>query len=474
VTDLLATPDVTSAPPRVSAIVTARDAEAEIVATLDSVLAQDHPLERIELIVVDDGSVDGTAALVEEYAACTPAEVRVLRQPRTGAAAALGAALAAASGDVFALLPAGETWPPGQLATQLAMFEQRPEVGLVYSKLTGPAAEDPPDPPRGRPAGRLLREDCIAPSSIALRAALLDELGPPPAEVARADRWLAVRMACVAEIEWIPLPREGEAEVPAEEDVLSGPFAPRDTRATALRDTLDLQRWFLRRVTVDAAYAGELGPLWTAFTRTARELLATASGNPFAELLTITDAERAEARRLLADAHDAFTHGETWPATVLAACAAATDPWYAPARELLAELLCGRPRRVPADPLAGARRFVTLAYADELLADPELLAAYGAMFDSDADATLAIDASRLTPAAAGDALARLVTELGMDRNGTAHLLAVLGPIDAALRERLPANVDALLTRVPRGLATPSFDAGSIRALRELAMRAPAA
>jgi hypothetical protein len=470
VTDLPPTPDVTSSQ-RVSALVTARDAEAQIVATLDSALAQDHPLEAIELLVVDDGSVDGTAALVQDYAACTPADVRLVRRPRAGTAAALATALEQASGDVLSLLPAGETWPAGQLATQLALLEQRPEVGLVYCELTGPAAADPPDPPRGHPAGRLLREDCIAPASIALRAALLDELGPPPAEVLRADRWLVVQVACVAEIEWIPVPRERAAE---ETDEADCPFVSREARAAALRETLALQRWFLRRVTAEAPYAGELGQLWTAFTRNARELLATTSGDPFVELLTVTDADRAEARRLLADAHDALTQGETWPATALAARAAATDPWCAPARALLAETLTGRPRRTPADPLAGARRFVTLAYADELLADPELLAAYGAMFDSDADATLAIDASRLTPAAAADALARLVRELGMDCTGTAHLLAVLGPIDAALRERLPARVDALLTRVPRGLATPSFDAGSIRALRELAMRAPAA
>ncbi len=473
VTDQLIPPHAAPSVPLVSVLVTARDAEDRIVATLDSVLAQNHPLELLELIVVDDGSVDGTAALVEQYAAATPVRVQLVRRPHTGTAAALATAIDVARGDVLALLAAGDTWPAEQLAAQLTVLAERPEVGLVYCELTGAAADEPPDPPRGRPAGRLLHEDCIGRSSIALRATLLDGVDPLPADIPRADRWLAVQAACVAEIEWMPVERAPlDLAAAADEDERAP--GSRSERAAALRETLALQRWFLRHVTADAPYADELGPLWTSFTRSARELLASAGGDPFVELLTVTDADRADARRALADAHDALVRGETWPATALAARAAATDPWCAPARELLAETLTGRPRRMPADPLAGARRFVTLAYADELVADPELLAAYGATFDSDADATLAIDASRLTPAAAAEALARLVSELGMDGSGTAHLIAVLGPIDVAMRERLPANVDALLTRVPRAIATPAFDAGSIRALRELAMHAPAA
>jgi hypothetical protein len=128
---------------------------------------------------------------------------------------------------------------------------------------------------------------------------------------------------------------------------------------------------------------------------------------------------------------------------------------------------------MPSDPLAGARRFVTLAFAEELLAEPDLLAAYGAAFDRNADATLAIDASGLVPAIAAERLGTLVHELELDGSTSAHLLAVLGPIDATLRSRLPTRADALLTRAPRG-ATPSFDDRSIGALRELATRASAA
>jgi hypothetical protein len=468
VTDPPTPPD---APPLVSVLVTAHDAEEQLVATLDSVLGQDYPAERLETIVVDDGSSDRTADLVEEYAACTPSRIQLVRQPHTGAAAALATALAQAHGEMLALLAAGATWPAGQISAQVATLQQRPELDLVYTELTGLAAEEPPDPPRGQPVARLLREDCVAGSSIALRRALVAELGPPPKEIARVDRWLLARAACLGEIDWVPVPREPSG---TESDDERLPTSATAARVVALRDTLPLQRWFLRQATADAPYVGELGALWHAFARNARQLLADTGGDPFTELIAVSDGDRAEARRLLADAHEAVARRETWPATALAARAAAADPWCAPARTLLAELLAGRPRRVPADPLAGARRFVTLAFADELLADPQLLAAYGRTFDSGADATLAIDASALMPATAARALGGLVRELELDRAGSAHLLAVVGPIDAALRARLPAQADALLTRVARGTATPSFDDRSIAALRERAMHAPAA
>jgi glycosyl transferase family 2 len=462
-----------TAPPFVSALVTARDDEERIAATLDSVLAQEHPAERLEAIVVDDGSVDRTADVADEYAARHPGRVRVIRQPRSGTVAAVARAVAEARGDVLALLAAGDAWPAGRIELQAAVLEQDPEIGLVYSEVRVVDGQHP-DPPVGRPIARLLREDGIAPSSIALRASLLGELGPIPAGILRADRWLVAQIATLAEIAWVASPGVG-ASTPmpkaAGEDTVVVETAP--DRAQALRESLVLQRWFLQHATTEPPLSEELGAIWSAFTATARQLLATGGGDPFTELVVVTDAERDGARRTLAEAHETFARGETLPATVLAARAAALDPWCAPARALLAQTLTRRPRRTNADPLAGARRFVTLAFADELLGDRELLAAYAQAFDADADATLAIDASALLPATAAEALSALVRDVGLDQDGTAHVIAVLGPIDAAVRERLPAQADALLTRVERTpRATPRFDDRSIGGLRELSRRAP--
>lgn len=455
--------------PLVSVLVLAHDAAEGLAASLEGALAQDYPAERLEVVVVDDGT-----SAAAGWTKLLPERVRFVEQPGADPLAATARALAEARGEILALLAPGDRWPVGRIAAQVAALAEWPEVGLVYSELLPLDG----DPPSGRPVGRLLREPpCVAPSSIALRASLLPALGPLPAELPRAEWWLTVRAACVAEIAWVPA---GMAPVVGPDDAgdLDGVAAETGSadREAALREALAVQRWFLRNATSESPYADELGAIWKAFMANARRLLAAAGGDPFAEIVIVTDADRSEARRALADARDAIANGDTWPASALAVRAAALDPWCAPARELVAETLAARPRRAAGDPLAGARRFVTLAFAEELLERPELLAAYGARFDGAADATLAIDASTLLPATAGQALGELVAELGLDGDGTAHLIAVLGPIDASVRAQLPERADALLTAAETASAgtAPAFDAGAIDALHALARHATAA
>jgi glycosyltransferase involved in cell wall biosynthesis len=458
-------------PPFVSVLVTALDAAEGLAASLDSALAQDYPPERLEVVVVDDGANDVSVG----YAELFPGRVRVILQPGADVVGATSRALSEARGDVLALLECGDRWPVGRISAQVAGLDEW-GVGLVYSE---PVTVEG-DPPSEWSVARLLREPpCIAPSSIALRASMLPALGPLPAELPRAAWWLAVRAASLGELAWVP---GGVAPVDAadSDDGSDGDGSRAKAEAAredALREALAVQRRFLCSVTSESVYADELGEIWRSFTANARRLLAAAGDDPFAELVTVTDADRSEARRALADARDALAQGDTWPAAALSVRAAALDPWCAPARELLVETLAARPRRAAGDPLAGARRFVTLAFAEELLQHRDLLAAYGERFDGNADATLAIDASTLLPAAAGQALGALVNDLGLDVDGTAHLIAVLGPIDASVRAGLPDRADALLTRRESATATaavPAFDASSIEQLHALARHATAA
>jgi hypothetical protein len=451
--------------PFVSVIMTAHDGAAGLAASLDAALAQDFPAERLEIVVVSDGG-GHAAAVTAGYAELFPARVRVVVEPGAGAVAAITRALGEARGELLALLEPGVRWPAGRVSAQVAALGEWADAGLVYSELAG--VEE--DPPHGQPVARLLREPpSIAPSSIMLRAALLPAIGPLPDELPRAPWWIAVRAACVSEIAFAP----AGVATPVEADGAAEHAAP---RADALREALAVQRWFLTHVTSESRYADAVGEIWESFLANARRLVAAAD-DPFAELVTVTDADRSDARRMLADARAALEHGDTWPAATLAVRAAALDPWCAPARALLAETLAGRPRRATGDPLAGARRFVTLAFAEELLHHRELLEAYGSRFDGGADATLAIDASTLLPAAVGRALAALVSDLGLDADGTAHMVAVLGPIEASVRAQLPQRADALLTlrgRSEDAPTVPAFDADSIDELHALARRANAA
>lgn len=89
-----------SAWPLVSVVIPVRNEAASLGALLDGVLAQDYPAERLEVLVVDGDSSDGTAALVADYAA-RDARVRLLANPRRIVPTALNLAIRAARGEII-------------------------------------------------------------------------------------------------------------------------------------------------------------------------------------------------------------------------------------------------------------------------------------------------------------------------------------------------------------------------------------
>ncbi|KQT35291.1 hypothetical protein ASG29_04115 [Sphingomonas sp. Leaf412] len=113
----------------VTVIVPAFDAAATIGETLASVCAQTHAA--LQVLVVDDGSRDDTAAIARAVAARDP-RVTVLRRPNGGVARARNAALALATGDFVAPLDADDLWHPTKIARQLARLDATPAADLVY------------------------------------------------------------------------------------------------------------------------------------------------------------------------------------------------------------------------------------------------------------------------------------------------------------------------------------------------------
>ena len=114
------------AEPTVTAAIPVRDGEAYLAEAIESVLAQGRPCDQV--IVIDNGSTDRSVEIAGNFG---PA-VRVVSEPRPGIGVARNAAMGAADGDYVAFLDADDLWQPRKTELQLAAFEARPELQLVF------------------------------------------------------------------------------------------------------------------------------------------------------------------------------------------------------------------------------------------------------------------------------------------------------------------------------------------------------
>jgi glycosyltransferase involved in cell wall biosynthesis len=110
-----------------SCIVPAFDAEHYVGDAIESILRQTCPPS--EVLVVDDGSTDGTATVVESFGA----SVILLRCPHRGGAAAKNAALGIARGPYIAFLDADDVWVRDKLERQLARCGAQPSIDLSFT-----------------------------------------------------------------------------------------------------------------------------------------------------------------------------------------------------------------------------------------------------------------------------------------------------------------------------------------------------
>jgi glycosyltransferase involved in cell wall biosynthesis len=117
-----------SGAPLVSVIVCIYNGQEFLGAALDSVFAQSHSV--FEVIAVDDGSTDGSAAVLSSYA---DSRLRVLHQENRGAAMALERGLQAARGEYVAILDQDDLWEKHKLAVHVDWLSRRPEIDLTFS-----------------------------------------------------------------------------------------------------------------------------------------------------------------------------------------------------------------------------------------------------------------------------------------------------------------------------------------------------
>jgi len=110
--------------PLVSVVMPAYNVAWCVGRAVDSVLAQDF--RAWELIVVNDGSTDGTRQLLEGYGAA----VTVVNQENRGMSAARNAGIRRTRGTYVAFLDADDWWLPGKLSRQVELMQGRPEIGF--------------------------------------------------------------------------------------------------------------------------------------------------------------------------------------------------------------------------------------------------------------------------------------------------------------------------------------------------------
>ena len=172
--------------PTITAVVAAYNAEPWIAEALEAILGQTRPPD--EVVVVDDGSTDGTARVLKRFGDA----IRVVRRPNGGCPAAFNTAFAAARGDFVAMCGADDIWEPRKLEWQAATLAAHPEVDVLFgdARVIGehrPAGLAGDLYTEGIPEGvldggmlrdALYRGNFICAPSIVIRRSLFERLGP--------------------------------------------------------------------------------------------------------------------------------------------------------------------------------------------------------------------------------------------------------------------------------------------------------
>jgi glycosyltransferase involved in cell wall biosynthesis len=171
----------------VSVVITCHNDKRTIEQAVRSVTAQTAFDRVVEIIVVNDGSQDGSQTLLEQMAAQTP-KLRIIETPDVGVAAARNAGLREVKGDFIAILDGDDYWAPEKLTSQLPAFSRGHNIGLVYGEFVDFSRDDAADghiitvrrfDPRSTYQLRdyFVHDGPILPSAFIIRRAVVDDVG---------------------------------------------------------------------------------------------------------------------------------------------------------------------------------------------------------------------------------------------------------------------------------------------------------
>lgn len=202
---------------RVSVIIPTRNNMDTLPATLSSVGLQQ--MSGVEIIIIDDGSTDGTREWLAEMARETPA-MRVLHTDSLGPSGARNEGIAIASAPIIAFVDSDDTWSRGKLRFQVEYMERNPHIGFTFTdyRHVSPTGEDRgtcfeywQSPFRRQPPTHffelenaeslLLGCNLVGTSTVAVRKELLQNANGFAMELTSAEDWdLWLRLAHLAPV----------------------------------------------------------------------------------------------------------------------------------------------------------------------------------------------------------------------------------------------------------------------------------
>ncbi len=174
--------------PTVSVIIHTYNNEKFISETIKSVLNQTY--NDYEIIVVDDGSVDGTRNALLPYMQ----RIRYHYKENGGIASAKNSGISLSKGEFVAFLDHDDLWVPEKLKIQIEYFNENPSVGLVYAKYTSfrNGNELRTKPEKGYSGWifkKLLSKSIIQTSTVMVKRECLNAVGPYDESFALGDEY---------------------------------------------------------------------------------------------------------------------------------------------------------------------------------------------------------------------------------------------------------------------------------------------
>lgn len=182
--------------PLVSAIIPCYNAAKFLPEAIESVISQTY--DNIEIIVVNDGSTDGTDQVVCPYLD----KIQYVKQANAGPAAARNNGISHANGEYIAFLDADDLWRADKIQKQIEIIDTCTDIAMVYSKFenfcndTGEKLSVMPDStPSGLLFDLILQKNIIALPSVLLRKSKIIEVGGFDESLATAEDtnlWLKI------------------------------------------------------------------------------------------------------------------------------------------------------------------------------------------------------------------------------------------------------------------------------------------